>query len=242
MAFIYEPKGKAREYSELACNLHKGCSYKCVYCYCPSISRMDMETWSKKPILRKGILEGIDKELKKVDKTKELMFCFMSDPYQENEFSITTRHALELCEYHHMENVNVLTKNGKLAERDFDILKRNNWKFGSTIIFKSEKLREIWEPGAPSIESRIKAVKKAHSIGIYTWVSMEPVVDVEESYKIFKELKQFVNKWKVGKLNHNKQHEKTIDWKLFYETSKQLLEGSDVYWKNDLLKEANILQ
>ena len=31
MSIIYEPRGKAREYSELAVNLYTGCSHGCRY-------------------------------------------------------------------------------------------------------------------------------------------------------------------------------------------------------------------
>lgn len=31
---IYNPKGKAGEYSEWACNFYTGCSNNCQYCYC----------------------------------------------------------------------------------------------------------------------------------------------------------------------------------------------------------------
>ena len=30
---IYQPKGKAKEYSQWACNLYKGCSGDCEYCF-----------------------------------------------------------------------------------------------------------------------------------------------------------------------------------------------------------------
>lgn len=30
---IYEPKGKAREYAELALEVYKTCSHMCKYCY-----------------------------------------------------------------------------------------------------------------------------------------------------------------------------------------------------------------
>ena len=36
MSIIYEPKGKAREYSPLAVNLYRGCSHGCLYCYANS--------------------------------------------------------------------------------------------------------------------------------------------------------------------------------------------------------------
>lgn len=32
---IYEPKGRANEYSPYACNLYIGCSHRCRYCYAP---------------------------------------------------------------------------------------------------------------------------------------------------------------------------------------------------------------
>ena len=35
MNAIYEPKGAAREYAELACNLYTGCNHGCLYCYAP---------------------------------------------------------------------------------------------------------------------------------------------------------------------------------------------------------------
>lgn len=34
---IYEPSGKAREYSPLALNLYKGCDHGCNYCYVPDM-------------------------------------------------------------------------------------------------------------------------------------------------------------------------------------------------------------
>jgi len=35
MPIIYEPSGKALEYSPLAANLYAGCGHRCVYCYAP---------------------------------------------------------------------------------------------------------------------------------------------------------------------------------------------------------------
>lgn len=35
MRIIYEPKGRAREYANLAANLYSGCIHGCVYCYVP---------------------------------------------------------------------------------------------------------------------------------------------------------------------------------------------------------------
>lgn len=236
MSIIYQPSGKALEYSPLACNLVIGCSHGCKYCYCPSIMHTSQNDWRQKVYLRKNIFEQLQKEAERMRGDKrEILLSFMTDCYQSEQVAEYTRTALKIFEANKL-NVQVLTKNGKLASRDFPTLKRNNWKFGSTIIFRSEKLRAEWEPGAPPIEERIAAVKEAHGMGIYTWVSMEPVVDPYESLSIIDELKDYVTFWKVGKINHYPIVEKRIDWKKFLENVELALDGKAFYIKKDLEK------
>lgn len=242
MPIIYEPSGKAREYSELAANFYTGCSHACKYCYCPSIMRKTLSEWSASPHARTNIVRQFENDCKKADpetKQKELLFSFMSDCYQSEESAFLTRHMLLLAEKYGFKNVNVLTKAGFRAVADFDIFKRNTgWKFGSTIIFRNEELREEWEPGAPSIQSRYEAVKLAHNAGIYTWISIEPVVNVEEALKVITDMYNFTDFYKVGKLNHMKEIEETIDWKSFYLRVEELLKNKPHLIKKDLLKYA----
>ena len=240
MPVIYEPTGRAREYSELACNLYSGCSHACTYCYCPAVRRQSLEKWSSDPQPRKDILRLVHKEAMKADsamKDKDLLFSFMSDPYQSDRAASFTRLALLSVEGAGFSSVNILTKAGARAVKDFDLFERNSgWKFGSTVIFLSESLREKWEPGAPSIESRIAAIEEAHSRGIFTWVSIEPVVDTEEAKAVARRLLPVVDLWKVGKLNHNKAVASTIDWPTFLTDMREILNGKQVIWKHDLLK------
>lgn len=236
MPVIYIPSGKAREYSDLACNLYSGCLHKCKYCYCPAIRRQSLEVWASNIKPRTNILRQLENDAKKrIGEKGELLFSFMSDPYQDEESAFITRQALLICEKYQFKNVQILTKAGFRAVKDFDIIHRNGWKFGSTIIMRNDSLRQEWEPGAPSIESRYEAVKHAYKQGISTWVSIEPVVDPNEALKVMYDLKNYVRKWKVGKLNHNKEVESKIDWKKFYYDAKEMLEGQNVYWKKDLL-------
>lgn len=236
MAVIYTPRGKAKEYSALACNLYSGCSHECRYCYCPSIRRQSLKDWVRNARPRTDILKQLEKDAsKRIGEKEELLFCFMSDPYQDDEAAGIARQALLICEKYKFKNVQILTKAGFRAVKDFDILKRNNWKFGSTIIFKNESFREKYELGAPSIESRYKAVKTAHKQGIFTWISIEPVIDTMEALKVMFDLRGYADKWKVGKLNHFKKAEATIDWRKFYYDAKEILKNENVYWKKDLL-------
>jgi DNA repair photolyase len=237
---IYEPAGKAREYSELAANFYTGCSHACKYCYCPAIMRKTLEQWSATPHARTNVLKQFERDAQRAtpeQKEKELLFSFMSDCYQNEESAFLTRQALLIVEKYGFNKVNILTKAGFRAVKDFDIFKRNTgWKFGSTIIMRNEELREQWEPGAPSIQSRYEAVKLAHEIGIFTWVSIEPVVDTEEALKVIADISPFTSFFKVGKLNHMKEVEATIDWKKFYYDVIKELGSKPHLIKADLLK------
>ena len=242
MPIIYEPKGKAREYAELAANLYTGCLHACKYCYCPAIRRTSLEKWAANPYPRKDILKQFRRDAKKASdemKQKELLFSFMSDPFQDEFSAQLTKQALEVCDEYSWQKVNVLTKNGQLAlETCGDLLWRKNWKLSQTVSFLSEAMREEWEPGAPSIESRIDAFAQAKAYGIFTWVSIEPVINPVESLSVMKKLKGIVDGFKVGKLNHNKVLESKIDWREFLTTAQKILAGENVYWKKDLLNAA----
>ena len=65
MDVVYKPRGRAREYSELACNLYRGCTHGCRYCYAPASMRTCLraphrqatgEKWHAQAEPRKDIL------------------------------------------------------------------------------------------------------------------------------------------------------------------------------------------
>ncbi len=234
MPIIYEPRGKAREYSDLAVNLYTGCSHACRYCYCPAILRKTIDAWAFDPQPRKGILRELERDAKKLrGDPREILLSFMSDPYHSDAAARLTREALQLLEQYNLR-VQVLTKDGRRSTQDFDILSRNHWKYGATVIFESETLREQWEPGAPPITERIEAVRQAHAAGIFTWVSVEPVVDPDEAIKVVESLRGEVDFWKIGKLNHDREREAAIDWHCFLTNVEAALAGHHYLIKKDL--------
>ena len=234
MPIIYEPSGKAKEYSDLAVNLYTGCSHACRYCYCPAILRKTIDAWAFDPQPRKGILRDLERDAKKLrGDPREILLSFMSDPYHSDEAARLTREALHLLEQYDLR-VQVLTKGGRRSTQDFDILARNHWKYGTTIIFRSEALRQQWEPGAPPIAERVEALRQAHAMGIFTWVSVEPVVDPAEAIKVVETLRGEVDFWKIGKLNHDREREAAIDWHRFLIDVEAALAGQHYLIKKDL--------
>lgn len=242
MKVIYEPKGGAKEYAELACNLYFGCTHGCRYCYAPSCMRKSEREWHQDARPRKDILKLFkeDAELMSREKDKRsILFSFVSDPYQPMEAECgITRKALQIaCKYG--LNTKVLTKGSlSLVQRDFDIMLRAHTQLGVTVCFTDDVMRREWEPDASPVSERFALLKQAHELGISTWVSLEPVINPYQALAVVKKAAPYVDLWKVGKINHMKSIEQLVDWKKFtcdIETLfKQL--SAKYYIKNSLLK------
>jgi DNA repair photolyase len=235
---VYEPRGKAGEYSRLAVNLYSGCGHRCKYCYAPACTFKAWNVFSM-PVPRNGIIERIQNDALNLAINHDagpVLLCFTCDPYQpiDNRFCLT-RQAIQTLHASKV-NVMVLTKGGQRAERDFDLLTENDW-FGVTLTTLDKTSSIEWEPGAALPDARIQSLIKAHAKGIKTWVSLEPVLYPDVALEIVKQTHTFVDKFKVGTLNYH-PHAKSIDWHKFALNIKELLESlnCDYYIKEDLRK------
>jgi DNA repair photolyase len=238
-SIIYEPNGRAKEYSELAANLYSGCDHACVYCYAPLATRKKRENFIvpkvREAVIRKFLDDAI--ELKGQHEKRPILLSFTTDPYQKIDVKYQlTRQAIQILHSHDLK-VSILTKGGKRSERDFDLLANNPElsEYGTSLVFTDEDIRMQIEPGASSTLERINALRKAHKKGIFTYVSLEPVWFPEDSLKIIDETQKFVDFYKVGKLNYNAQ-QKNIDWKKFRHDVIEKLEKykKEYYIKKDL--------
>jgi hypothetical protein len=93
--------------------------------------------------------------------------------------------------------------------------------------------------GTTSLFSKrpIEYLKTAHEAGIFTWVSLEPVINPGQALEVIKIANEYVDFWKVGKLNHMKEYESRVDWKKFLFDTISLLNklGTRYYIKKDLI-------
>lgn len=164
---------------------------------------------------REGVLDGLRKEAPKY-RGQSVFMSLSCDPYQPIEAELgLTRKAIEI--FHSNEvGVTLLTKNGKLAQRDFDLLasRPDLSRFGVTLTFDNEADSRAWEPGASLPKERIKSLKKAHELGIETWASIEPVIIPEQTLRLIQKTHEFVDSYEIGKWNHD-QRAKEIDWHAF---------------------------
>ena len=95
---IYQPKGKAREYSPWACNLYNGCTNNCIYCY--NKMGVGSKLLGKEDVTLKSGFKNIEdayfKFQRELDKYKDailadgkgLFFNFVSDPFLEETWKL----------------------------------------------------------------------------------------------------------------------------------------------------------
>jgi len=238
---IYEPKGRAGEYAQRAVNLYSGCSHGCLYCYAPKIVQVKKEVFHSRVRARPNILDRLrrDLEVLKGQDVPRVLLCFICDPYP---FHISpdedvTREAIEILNSAGVD-VEILTKGGQRAERDFDLLaSRPGNAFAATLTFVSSADSINWEPKAALPLARMQAIKNAHEAGIETWVSLEPVIDPKQSLELILQTHMFVDHYKVGTLNHCSLAT-PIDYRAFAEEAEKLFQiyKKDFMFKEDLIE------
>lgn len=242
MAYIYEPAGKAKEYGDLALNMYTGCSHGCLYCYVPRACKVNPEAFHI-PKVREINERALDREIEKLRSNgsnginpPQVFLCFTCDSYQhlDQEHRIT-RTIIQRLNRAGI-GVRILTKAGLRSTMDFDLLSTSTRnEYGATLTFVTHWQSKDWEPGAADPGDRIEALDKAHSLGIPTWASLEPVIDPEQSLELIRLSAPYVDMYKVGKWNHDTRAN-AIDWPAFAAAAVELLKslGKNYYIKKDL--------
>lgn len=192
---------KSRIY-DYAVNPYVGCAHACVYCYARFMKRFTghSKPWGEFVDVRTNAPELLASEVKK-KRVGRVWISGVCDPYQPLERSYKiTRRCLEVL----VENgwpFTVQTKS-PLVLRDIGIIKRAcNAEVGFTITTADDKIRKIFEPGAPPSLKIIDALAKLHSEGIRTFAMIAPVLPGAEG--LVERLNDKVDHVMIDRLNYH---------------------------------------
>ncbi|MDD5358368.1 MAG: hypothetical protein PHX80_04425 [Candidatus Nanoarchaeia archaeon] len=249
---IYNPKGKAQEYSQWAVNFYNSCSGRCTYCY-NNKGITSKILGGDTPTLKKSLVDFdtaykifMSEALLNLKELQEqgLHFNFVSDPFLQETYKLNTL-AMRFCLINSIP-IKVLTKqtwwvddfefesdfNGTIWNMDNKIAKKF-FAFGFTLTGHNEL-----EPGAATNNERIEAMGGLHTAGFKTWASIEPIIDFESSYAMIQQTSQVCDLYKIGVLSGKKYDQtllrKFVNHILWYE------EITPIYFKDSLLKQAGI--
>ena len=222
---IYEPKGKAKEYGDLAINIYTGCPHRCYYCFAPGVLRRNKEEFHSHVEPRPGIVQAVKDQIEREKIAGKLVhLCFTCDPYPTGYDSTATREIIKIIK-DSGNHVQILTKGD--GSRDFDLLDEND-RYGVTI--------DGYQEGHQSTAGLLLDLLNARRRGIKTWISFEPVLNEKLVICGIKESPRYADKIKIGKLNYYKSD---IDWAEFGRRAENLCKslGIDHYIKESLRKE-----
>jgi DNA repair photolyase len=162
---------------EYALNAYVGCQHQCLYCYAKFMKRFTghREPWGEFVDVKINAAELLAREVKKKPKGR-VWLSGVCDAYQPLEKKyLLTRRCLEIL-VEQKWPVTIQTKS-PLVLRDTEILKRSaDAEVGFTITTADEKVRKIFEPGAPPVAKRAEALRILHAEGIRTFVMIAPLL------------------------------------------------------------------
>lgn len=222
---IYAPKGKAKEYGDLAINIYTGCPHRCFYCYAPNVLHIDRERFHTNVAPRDGIVEATIQQLEKEHIAgKTIHLCFTCDPYPTGYDTTPTREIIKAIKAAG-NHVQILTKGD--GTRDFDLLDREDW-YGITFDGINDAVYSPYK--------RLMDVSVARDYKIKTWCSFEPVIDTNEVIDCIRSCYTIFDRVKIGKLSY---HRSDINWAKFGREVEELCQslGLDYYIKESLRKE-----
>ena len=198
-----------REWASSNVNNYFGCENNCVYCYAKKMAirfgRKTEETWPIMELNEKSMKKGYIKRSGRImyptshDITpgtiKNCILLLKKLLISGNEVLITTKPSLA-C-------IRILV----WELRDY----KSQIQFRFTITSNDNHTLTRWEPGAPSLLERIRALSVAFTEGFKTSISIEPFLDMDPTPLIHL-VNPYVNEtiW-IGKLNYKKTDFNTWD-------------------------------
>ena len=233
---IYAPQGQAGEYAPLAANPYRGCGHECLYCYVVLVTKQPRAEFNAGAMPRADFAAKLRKDARKYQAagiTEQVLLSFTTDPYPP-QHHLLTREVLEILIEHGLAFC-TLTKGGHRALRDLDLFRPDRDAFASTLTSLDAAFSRKWERHAAEPAERIGTLRRFHERGIFTWVSLEPTLDIDASLAIVEATNGFVDLYKVGRVNYLPMT-KTTDWRTYTLRMIELLNwlGARHYIKRDL--------
>ena len=188
--------------SEYTVNPYGGCQHGCSYCYARFMKRYSghREAWGEYVDVKVNAAEILQKEIKH-KKPGDVWISGVCDPYQplEKKYELTRR-CLKILIGDDWP-VTVQTRS-PLVLRDIDLLRKSSKvEVGMSITTSDDKIRRLFEPYAPPVKERIRALGELHAAGIKTFVMIAPLLPKAEG--LVPDLVGKVDRVLVDRMNYN---------------------------------------
>jgi DNA repair photolyase len=163
-------------------NPYTGCQHNCLYCYAHFMKRFTghKEPWGQFVDVKLNAPGLLNREITRKRKDR-VWISGVCDPYQPLEAKYKlTRQCLEILAANHWP-VTIQTRS-PLVLRDVDILQKGvDFEVGMSITTADDAIRKLFEPNAPPIKERVRALDELHRLGIRTYAMIAPILPQAEN-------------------------------------------------------------
>jgi len=158
-------------------NPYTGCQHGCSYCYARFMKRFTghREPWGQFVDVKVNAPDLLKQQITR-KKPERVWVSGVCDPYQPVEAKYKlTRQCLEILAQNDWP-VTVQTRSA-LVLRDIDILKEGRYfEVGLSVATADDRIRTLFEPDAPAIMERVRALDELHRAGIRTYAMIAPML------------------------------------------------------------------
>lgn len=183
-------------------NPYIGCAHACRYCYASFMKRYTghAEPWGGFVDIKENAPQLLERELRRARRGR-VMVSSVTDPYQPVEArQRLTRRCLEALLRHGFP-VEILTKS-PLVARDIDLFRQfGDIEVGITLTTDSERIRKAFEPHAPPIGARLRALRELYEAGVRTYVFIGPLLPMDPE-ALAGSLRPFAESVLIDKMNY----------------------------------------
>lgn len=163
-------------------NPYTGCQHNCTYCYAHFMKRFSghKEAWGQFVDVKINAPDLLRKEIIR-KRVRRVWVSGVCDPYQpvEGKYKLT-RQCLEILAQNNWP-VTVQTRS-PLVLRDTDIFKKGReFEVGLSVTTADDGIRKLFEPNAPPIRERLRALEELHKAGIRTFAMIAPILPGADS-------------------------------------------------------------
>jgi DNA repair photolyase len=228
------------------CNPYVGCSFGCSYCYAMFLpqNRRPKAVWGKWLQAKVNAIDLARRDAGRVAQ-QALYISSVTDPYLPIEKRLgLTRGILEVL-LPHQPRLAIQTR-GALVVRDLDLLGSfKAVRINISIPTDSEAIRKVFEPKAPTLESRWQAAHLIRQAGLPIALCLTPLLPIEHPAAFRKRLAAFAPDLIVTEFFHDNKGGfggSTGEYaRLLLEQMKWTRDHYD-QWVRDIRKDCHVLE
>jgi DNA repair photolyase len=164
------------------CNPYLGCSFGCTYCYAMFLpqNRRPKADWGKWFQAKTNAVELARKQADKIA-GQALYLSSVTDPYLAAERGLKLTRGILGALLPHQPRLLVQTR-GPLVTRDLDLLRQfKAVRVNMSIPTDSEEVRQAFEPKAPPLERRWRALEDTRAAGVAVGICVTPMLPLVDA-------------------------------------------------------------